>query len=198
MDLGIAGAAALVAAPIVAVAAAAIVLTDGRPAIFAQVRPGKDGKAFRFYKLRTMRSDPNLEGKAAHDAARLTRVGRFLRSTSIDELPQLWNVLKGDMSVVGPRPLLMDYLTRYTPEQARRHDVLPGITGWAALHGRNAQTWDEKFSHDLYYVDHWSPWLDAEVIVRTIGVVLGRKNVAAVGHATAPEFERGSAPSTTG
>lgn len=189
LDVAVGGAAALVAGPVVAVAAAAIVVTDGRPAFFVQTRPGRDGRPFPFFKLRTMRSDPKVEGKPEFDGARMTPIGTLLRKASIDELPQLWNVLRGDMSLVGPRPLLMDYLDRYTAEQRRRHDVLPGITGWAAVHGRNAQSWDEKFERDLWYVDHWSPWLDVKILARTVAVVLGRKNVASEGHVTSPAFD---------
>lgn len=135
-----------------------------------------------------MRPDSTGTARPDADAVRLTPIGKFLRETSIDELPQLWNVLRGDMSLVGPRPLLLDYLTRYTPEQARRHEVMPGITGWAALHGRNAQSWEEKFARDVWYVDHWTPWLDVEILARTVTVVLRRSDVNAAGHATSPEF----------
>jgi lipopolysaccharide/colanic/teichoic acid biosynthesis glycosyltransferase len=188
LDLAIAVPVAVAAAPVVTLAAMAIIVLDGRPAFFVQQRPGRHGRPFPFYKLRTMRPDSTGTARPDADAVRLTPIGKFLRETSIDELPQLWNVLRGDMSLVGPRPLLLDYLTRYTPEQARRHEVMPGITGWAALHGRNAQSWEEKFARDVWYVDHWTPWLDVEILARTVTVVLRRSDVNAAGHATSPEF----------
>jgi len=146
------------------------------------VRPGRGGQPFTVHKLRTM--SPGT----GDDAARLTPLGRLLRAASVDELPQLWNVLRGDMSLVGPRPLLMAYLARYTPEQARRHDVLPGITGWAQIHGRNALSHEEKFRLDVWYVDHWSLALDARILAATVWRVLSRSGIAAEGHATMPEF----------
>ena len=127
-------------------------------------------------------------GRLLPDAERLTRVGAFLRATSIDELPQLWNVLRGEMSLVGPRPLLMQYLARYSPEQARRHDVLPGITGWTQINGRNTLSWEEKFALDVWYVDHWSPWLDVKILAKTVARVLAREGISSEGHATMPEF----------
>jgi lipopolysaccharide/colanic/teichoic acid biosynthesis glycosyltransferase len=187
-DVAIAGTGLLLTAPVVAVAAAGVYVTMGRPALFKQLRPGLHGKPFRLYKLRTMSHARDDAGKLLPDGARLTRWGRALRALSLDELPQLWNVCKGDMSIVGPRPLLMQYLQRYTFEQARRHDVLPGITGWAQINGRNDMTWEEKFARDVWYVDNWSLGLDARIIARTIMTVLRREGVSRVGEATTTEF----------
>jgi lipopolysaccharide/colanic/teichoic acid biosynthesis glycosyltransferase len=139
-------------------------------------------------KFRTMSDRRDAGGKLLPDADRLTGVGRLLRATSFDELPQLWNVLRGDISLVGPRPLLMEYLSRYSPEQARRHDVMPGITGWAQINGRNALTWEEKFELDNWYVDHWSLMLDARILLTTLLRVLQREGVSQNGHVTMPEF----------
>jgi lipopolysaccharide/colanic/teichoic acid biosynthesis glycosyltransferase len=172
----------VVAAPLLAVLAVVLLVTQGRPVVFAHLRPGRHGVPFRLYKLRTMR---NGDGP---DAQRITPVGRFLRGTSLDELPELVNVLKGDMSLVGPRPLLMSYLERYTPEQARRHEVRPGITGVAQVAGRNKITWDERFAYDVWYVDHASLWLDIRILARTIVPVLRREGIAHADHATMPEF----------
>ncbi len=188
LDIAVAGAAIVVAAPVVAIAAAAIAVTDGLPVVFRQQRPGRFGEPFLLYKFRTMSNSASKEGLPQFDAERLTRVGRFLRDTSIDELPQLFNVLRGDMSLVGPRPLLMRYLPRYSPDQARRHDVLPGITGWAQVNGRNALSWNEKFSLDNWYVDHWSPWLDLRILAKTARGVISGSGVSSDGHVTMPEF----------
>ncbi|MCS6923723.1 MAG: sugar transferase [Fimbriimonadales bacterium] len=163
----------------------------GRPILFRQLRPGLHGKPFVMYKFRTMTDARDAQGNLLPDSERLTPFGKWLRSTSLDELPELFNVLKGDMSLVGPRPLLMEYLDRYTPEQARRHEVKPGITGWAQIHGRNALSWDEKFQLDVWYVDNWSLWLDLKILWRTLWIVLRREGISAEGHATMPEF-RGS------
>jgi sugar transferase EpsL len=160
----------------------------GRPLLFRQVRPGLHGKLFGLLKFRTMTEDRDHQGNLLPDEKRLTRLGRFLRSTSLDELPELFNVVKGEMSLVGPRPLLMQYLDRYTPEQARRHEVKPGITGWAQVNGRNAITWEDKFKLDLWYVDHVSFWLDLKIIAMTIGKILTREGISQPGHATAEEF----------
>jgi lipopolysaccharide/colanic/teichoic acid biosynthesis glycosyltransferase len=160
----------------------------GRPVFFRQVRPGRHGAPFTIVKFRTMRDAHDHEGVPLPDAERLTRLGRFLRSTSLDELPQLWNVLRGDLSLVGPRPLMMEYLDRYSPEQARRHDVLPGITGWAQINGRNAIDWDEKLALDVWYVDHWSLSLDARILAKTVWAVASRRGVSFTGHATMPAF----------
>jgi sugar transferase EpsL len=187
IDVFVAGATLVMASPVLVAAATTIVLTDGRPIFFRQMRPGRDTKPFRLVKFRTMRNDLG-EARLDLDHERLTPIGRVLRRTSIDELPQLWNVLRGDMSLVGPRPLLMRYLSRYTKEQARRHEVLPGITGWAAVNGRNALSWDQKFALDNWYVDHWTPWLDFRIIVKTVRRVLAASNVSSEGYATSPEF----------
>lgn len=160
----------------------------GSPVLFKQIRPGLNGRPFAIYKFRTMTNARDTDGNLRPDAERLTRLGRFLRSTSLDELPELLNVLNGDMSLVGPRPLLMQYLTRYTPEQARRHEVKPGITGWAQVNGRNALTWEEKFKLDVWYVDNWSLWLDIKIIFVTIWKILKREGINQQGQATMEEF----------
>ncbi|MCS7301292.1 MAG: sugar transferase [Fimbriimonadales bacterium] len=160
----------------------------GRPILFRQLRPGLHGKPFVMYKFRTMTNARDAQGNLLPDSERLTPFGKWLRATSLDELPELFNVLKGDMSLVGPRPLLMEYLDRYTPEQARRHEVKPGITGWAQIHGRNALNWEEKFRLDVWYVDNWSLWLDLKILWRTLWIVLKREGISAEGHATMPEF----------
>jgi lipopolysaccharide/colanic/teichoic acid biosynthesis glycosyltransferase len=160
----------------------------GRPVLFRQRRPGRFQKPFELLKFRTMADARDSNGKLLPDADRLTRVGRLLRATSVDELPQLWNVLRGDMSLVGPRPLLMEYLPRYTPEQRRRHEVLPGITGWAQINGRNAIDWEEKFSMDTWYVDHWSLWLDVKILCGTALRVLKREGISSQDCSTMPEF----------
>lgn len=154
-------------APLIGVVALVIALERRGPVFFTQVRPGLGGVPFRIYKFRTMRDAYGPDGLPLPDGERLTRLGCFLRRTSLDELPQLWNVLRGELSLVGPRPLLMEYLPRYSRDQARRHDVSPGITGWAQVHGRNALSWEEKLAHDVWYVDHWSLALDLKIILRT-------------------------------
>jgi sugar transferase EpsL len=163
-------------------------MSIGSPIAFRQFRPGRDGKPFRLAKFRTMSNATDSAGNLLPDADRLTKFGRFLRSTSLDELPQLWNVLRGDLSLVGPRPLLMDYLSRYSPEQARRHDVLPGITGWAQVNGRNAISWDEKLALDVWYVDNWSLWLDLRILCLTALRVIRRDGITQRGSATMSEF----------
>lgn len=188
LDLILAVPAVLVTAPMLVIAMIVIRLTDGPPVFFRQIRPGYKGRPFTLYKLRTMNNSQDGSGALAPDAVRLTPVGRILRRWSIDELPQLWNVVRGDMSLVGPRPLLMRYLDRYTPEQARRHDVKPGITGWAQIKGRNALTWEEKFKLDVWYVDHRSLWVDLRILVVTASRVLRRHGITQEGHATMPEF----------
>jgi lipopolysaccharide/colanic/teichoic acid biosynthesis glycosyltransferase len=178
----------LVLGPLLALVALIVWLTLGRPLLFQQQRPGLGGKPFTLYKFRTMRpAEPDLEGVGEDE--RLTRVGAFLRSTSLDELPELWNVLRGDMSLVGPRPLLMEYLPLYSPEQARRHDVRPGITGWAQVNGRNAISWEEKFRLDVWYVDHRTFWLDLKILVLTIRRVFAREGISEPGHATVTFFK---------
>ena len=149
---------------------------NGKP-FYLQKRPGKDARVFKLFKFKTMNDKRDVDGKLLPDAERLTRVGRFLRSTSLDELPQLWNVLKGDMSLVGPRPLLTDYLSLYSSEQTRRHEVRPGITGWAQVNGRNAISWEKKFEYDVWYVDNISFWLDLKILYMTIMKVLKRENI---------------------
>lgn len=161
----------------------------GSPVFFRQVRPGLNGKPFEMVKFRTMTDERGPDGQLLPDAVRLTSFGRFLRSTSLDELPELWNVLKGDMSLVGPRPLLMEYMPLYTPEQARRHEVRPGVTGWAQVNGRNAISWEEKFELDVWYVDHQSLWLDIKILWLTVKKVLVREGISAAGDATMPIFK---------
>lgn len=160
----------------------------GTPILYRQRRPGLHGKPFVLYKFRTMLDLRNPDGTPLPDEQRLTRIGRFLRSTSLDELPELFNVLKGDMSLVGPRPLLMEYLDRYTPEQARRHEVKPGITGWAQVNGRNSLSWEDKFRLDVWYVDHWTLWLDLKILWMTLLKVARREGISYDGCATMPEF----------
>jgi sugar transferase EpsL len=174
--------------PILVLLALIVRLAIGRPVLFRQQRPGLGGRPFTLLKLRTMRDIRDGTGDSLPDAERLTRFGRFLRSASLDELPELLNVLRGDMSLVGPRPLLMEYLGRYTPEQARRHEVRPGITGWAQVNGRNAVTWEEKFRLDVWYVDNRSLGLDLRILWRTVVEVLRGKGISAEGHATMPVF----------
>jgi sugar transferase EpsL len=188
--LDIAGAAIglILSAPLWLGAAAAIRLTMGSPVLYRDRRPGLGGRLFTMYKLRTMREPAPGEARLASDGARLSRLGRALRSTSIDELPELFNVLLGDMSLVGPRPLLTQYLGRYTPEQARRHEVKPGLTGWAQVNGRNALDWPERLALDVWYVDHRTFLLDLKILGRTVATVLGRKGIHAKGQATMGEF----------
>jgi lipopolysaccharide/colanic/teichoic acid biosynthesis glycosyltransferase len=174
--------------PLMLVVAVAVLLYLGRPVLFTQLRPGQHGRPFRLVKFRTMRPQLPSGTRPLSDEERLTVFGRLLRGTSLDELPELWNVLAGDMSLVGPRPLLMDYLPLYTPEQARRHAVRPGITGWAQVNGRNALSWEQKFALDVWYVDHWSPRLDLIILLRTVAKVLSRDGISADGEATARPF----------
>ncbi len=188
LDRLVAGIGLLAAAPLLAGIEATIRATMGRPVFFVQQRPGVHGKPFKLVKFRTMRNALDAAGRPLPDEQRLSSIGRALRATSLDELPQLWNVLRGELSLVGPRPLLMQYLPRYSPEQARRHDVVPGITGWAQVNGRNAVSWDEKFAMDVWYVDHWSLWLDLRILAMTASRVLLRRGISQAGHATMPEF----------
>ena len=178
----------IVAAPVMAVIALLVIYFHGWPVLFRQQRPGLYGRPFWLYKFRSMSNARDDADRLLPDEQRLTRFGRFLRSTSLDELPELVNVLRGEMSLVGPRPLLMQYLERYSPEQARRHDVLPGITGWAQINGRNAQTWEERFRLDLWYVDHWSLKLDLKILLLTVGKVFQRANINPPGQETMAEF----------
>ena len=178
----------ILASPLLLITAALIFLSYGAPIIFKHERPGKDGQPFKLIKFRSMRDARDQEGNVLPDAERITRFGQFIRKTSIDELPELYNVLRGDMSLVGPRPLLMQYLQRYSAEQARRHDVLPGVTGWAQINGRNAISWDDKFKYDLWYIDHWTFWLDVKIIFLTIWKVLKGDGISQPGRATMDEF----------
>jgi len=188
LDLAVGGVALLLLSPLLLALVLLVRLRLGRPVLFRHRRPGLEGRPFTLFKLRTMRDLRDEEGELLPDEERLTPFGRFLRRTSLDELPELWNVLRGEMSLVGPRPLLLEYLPRYTRDQARRHDVRPGITGWAQVHGRNALTWDERFDLDVWYVDHLSLALDLRILLRTPALVLRREGISAEGHATMPRF----------
>ena len=177
-----------VTAPAMAATAVALRASVGSPVLFRHQRPGLRGAPFTLYKFRTMTDARGADGAPLPDAERLTAVGRVVRSLSLDELPQLYNVLKGDMSLVGPRPLLMQYLGRYTAEQARRHEVRPGITGWAQVNGRNTLDWETKFALDVWYVDHWSLGLDARILAKTLLQVVRREGISGAGQATMSEF----------
>lgn len=187
-DFLVALCALIVLSPVLLVVSVWVAVALGRPVLFRQVRPGKDGKPFRMCKFRSMTDGRDKDGDLLPDSERLTRFGKFLRSSSLDELPGLWNVLKGDMSLVGPRPLLMAYLPLYSPEQARRHEVRPGITGWAQVNGRNAISWDDKFRLDVWYVDNQSFWLDIRILLLTVKKVFARDGISAAGEATMPAF----------
>ncbi|WGZ91682.1 MAG: sugar transferase [Candidatus Thiocaldithrix dubininis] len=188
LDLSAALFGLILLAPIILILSILIRQKLGSPILFTQTRPGLHGKPFRMIKFRTMTDARDANGELLPDSVRLTSFGRFLRSTSLDELPELLNVLKGDMSLVGPRPLLMEYLPLYTPEQARRHEVRPGITGWAQINGRNAISWNEKFKLDVWYVDNQSLWLDLKILALTIKKVFVREGISAEGDATMPKF----------
>lgn len=175
--------------PFLLVIALLVRINNGKPVLFKQLRPGLHGKPFMLHKFRTMTEARNSEGDLLPDAQRLTRLGKILRTYSLDELPELINVLRGEMSLVGPRPLLMKYLSLYNAEQARRHDVLPGITGWAQVNGRNVLSWEDKFHLDVWYVDNWSLWLDIKIIGLTIYKVLKREGINQPGSATAEEWQ---------
>ncbi len=174
--------------PILGIIGIAICIKMGWPPWFTQPRPGKNGQIFTFYKFRTMTNQRDSNGQLLSDEQRLTPFGQFIRQTSLDELPQLWNVLLGHMSLVGPRPLIVEYLDRYTPEQNRRHEVLPGITGLAQINGRNAISWESKFEMDVWYIDHWSLWLDCKILALTVWKVLKRDDINQEGFATSEEF----------
>jgi len=189
LDLGGSVVGLVLLAPVTVVIATLIRLTLGSPILFRQVRSGLRGKPFTIYKFRTMRDVRDENGNPLADEARLTRLGRILRSTSLDELPELLNVFKGEMSLVGPRPLLTEYLDRYTPEQARRHEVKPGITGWAQVKGRNALSWDDRFKLDVWYVDHRSFGLDLKTLALTLISVLKCEGISAADSATMPPFQ---------
>lgn len=178
----------LLLSPVILVTYFSVRMALGSPAFFRQTRPGLHGAPFAMIKFRTMLDRVDADGLPLSDEQRLTRFGRWLRATSLDELPELWNVLKGDMSLVGPRPLLMEYLPLYNPVQMRRHAVKPGITGWAQVHGRNALGWDERFAHDVWYVDHHTLRLDLKIMWLTLKYVFSRQGVSAAGHATMPKF----------
>ena len=192
-DLCLAGLAIVLLWPLMLLAALGVLLSIGRPVLFTQVRPGLHARPFRILKFRTMTSGQSDDGTPLPDGERLTRFGRFLRATSLDELPELFNVLRGDMSLVGPRPLLMEYLPLYSEEQARRHEVPPGITGWAQVRGRNALGWEEKFQLDVWYVDNHSIWLDLKILWMTFVMVLKREGISHPGESTMPKF-KGNAP----
>lgn len=188
LDLTASGIGLVVASPVLAGVTALVVRHHGWPPLFTQQRPGFRGKIFTIYKFRTMTLECDSTGKLLPDAARLTSFGRWLRATSLDELPELWNVLKGDLSLVGPRPLLVEYLPRYSPEQSRRHDVKPGLTGWAQVNGRNSLSWEEKFALDVWYVDNASFWLDLQILAMTAVKVVRREGISAPGEATMAPF----------
>lgn len=189
LDRLVAAIALLFVFPLILIVAIAIYFKMGSPIIFAQPRPGKESSIFKFYKFRTMTDERDTDGNLLSDEKRLTAFGQFLRQTSLDELPQLLNVLKGDMSFVGPRPLLVQYLDRYTPQQARRHEVKPGITGWVQVNGRNNLSWEEKFNLDVWYVDNWSLWLDLKILWLTLFKVLQQDGISQEGYATSEEFK---------
>jgi lipopolysaccharide/colanic/teichoic acid biosynthesis glycosyltransferase len=175
--------------PVIVLVSSFVYIQFGVPVLFRQIRPGRDEKPFQMMKFRTMRNTVNARGEPLSDAERLTDFGKFLRSSSLDELPELWNVLKGEMSLVGPRPLLMEYLPLYSQEQRRRHNVRPGITGWAQVNGRNNLSWEEKLKMDVWYVDNQSFWLDLKILLITVKKVLFREDVNQSGHATAEKFK---------
>jgi lipopolysaccharide/colanic/teichoic acid biosynthesis glycosyltransferase len=185
----------LLFSPILIVVAILVRVRMGSPIVFTQARPGKNSKIFTVYKFRTMTSDCDADGNLLSDEERLIPLGQFFRKASLDELPQLWNVLMGDMSFVGPRPLLVEYLERYNSEQARRHDVQPGITGWAQVNGRNALTWDQKFALDLWYVDNWSLWLDFKILLLTVKKVFRQEGISQNDNVVAMPTFMGNDPS---
>jgi sugar transferase EpsL len=189
LDRAAAAVAIVICMPILLAIAGAVRVKLGSPILFHQTRPGRNGRPFTLYKFRSMTDARNGAGQLQDDDRRLTRFGRWLRSTSLDELPELWNVVRGEMSVVGPRPLLMEYLPRYSAEQARRHEAKPGITGWAQIKGRNAISWEKRFEYDVWYVDNISFVLDVKILFRTVLAVLARKGVSADRHATMPRFD---------
>jgi sugar transferase EpsL len=189
IDVGVAASVLVLGAPVIAATAALVYADVGRPLLFRQDRVGLGGRIFELVKFRTMKHATDRDGRLLPDAERLTRIGRFLRASSLDELPQLINVLRGDMSLVGPRPLLVEYLARYSPAQARRHEVKPGITGLAQVAGRNGLSWPEKFALDVFYVDHGGLALDFKILARTVVAVITREGISAAGQATMPVFQ---------
>jgi lipopolysaccharide/colanic/teichoic acid biosynthesis glycosyltransferase len=193
LDVAASAGALVVLAPLLALVAASVRVSLGGPVLFRQRRPGRNGVPFTLIKFRTMTMERHADGTDLPDAARLTRLGRFLRSTSLDELPELWNVLRGDMSLVGPRPLLTRYLARYTADEARRHEVRPGITGWAQVNGRNALSWTDRFAMDVWYVDNFSVGLDLRILALTVQKVFRREGISGAGAVTMTEF-MGSRP----
>jgi lipopolysaccharide/colanic/teichoic acid biosynthesis glycosyltransferase len=193
LDIIFSASALLLLAPFLAIIALAVRVALGAPVLFAQPRPGFRGRPFRLLKFRSMAEDRDGDGRVRPDAERLTTFGKLLRATSLDELPQLWNVLKGDMSLVGPRPLLLHYMDLYSREERRRHDVRPGITGWAQVNGRNCTTWPERFALDIWYVDNRSLWLDLRILALTVLQVFRARDISSAGSATMPEFS-GHAP----
>jgi sugar transferase EpsL len=193
MDCLLSGLGLVALSPALLAIALAVRWRLGSPVLFRQIRPGLRARPFELVKFRTMLEAYDDRGQPLPDEQRLTKFGRLLRSHSLDELPQLWNVLKGDLSLVGPRPLMVRYLERYTPRQARRHEVMPGLTGWCQINGRNALSWEEKLELDVWYVEHWSLWLDLKILALTFFKVLLRSGVSSPGHATMPEFN-GSGP----
>ena len=188
VDRVLAGLMLILLSPFIAILAIAIYFKMGSPIVFSQLRGGKNNSVFTFYKFRTMTDEKDSNGNLLPDRSRLTSLGEFLRQTSLDELPQLWNVLRGDMSFIGPRPFIAVYLERYTTEQARRHDVKPGITGWAQINGRNSISWEEKFALDLWYIDHWSLWLDLKILVLTVAKIISKEGVDEDKNTTSSEF----------
>ncbi|MDJ0897399.1 MAG: sugar transferase [Xenococcus sp. MO_188.B8] len=189
LDKSVAAIILLLVSPMMMILAIAVYWKMGSPVIFAQDRPGKNNRIFKFYKFRTMTDARDQYGQLLADGDRLTTFGKWLRQTSLDELPQLWNVLKGDMSLIGPRPLIVRYLNRYSPQQARRHEVLPGITGLAQINGRNKISWDEKFQLDVWYIDHWSLWLDLKILLFTVVKVIKKDGINQEGYDTSEEFQ---------
>lgn len=188
LDVAISASALVAFSPVLVLLVVAEFWFHGWPPVFTQIRPGKDGKPFRLMKFRSMTNERGPDGELLPDGERLTAFGRKLRSTSLDELPELWNVLRGQMTLVGPRPLLMQYLDRYTPEQAKRHEVRPGLTGWVAVNGRNAASWEERFAMDSWYVENRTTRLDLLILLKTVRTVLTREGVSHAGHVTVPEF----------
>jgi lipopolysaccharide/colanic/teichoic acid biosynthesis glycosyltransferase len=188
MDVAVAGTVLGASLPLLGATAALVRWNLGSPILFRQQRPGRNGRPFWLFKFRTMRDAVDADGNPLPDSERLTAVGRFLRASSLDELPELINVLRGEMSLVGPRPLLMEYLPRYSAEQARRHDVAPGVTGWAQVNGRNALDWTRKLELDCWYVDHWSNWLDIVILFKTALHLVRREGISHAGEATMPKF----------
>jgi sugar transferase EpsL len=188
MDVILSATGLIMLSPLLIILAVIIRLKMGKPVLFRQQRPGLGGKGFVIYKFRTMTDQADKSGRPLPDEKRLPKLGKFLRSMSMDELPELFNVLKGDMSIVGPRPLMMKYLNRYTPEQARRHEVKPGITGWAQINGRNAISWEDKFKLDVWYVDNWNVLLDIKIIFKSVWMVITRQGITQQGKATMDEF----------